>query len=145
MTCSSICDLEFVLLLWPTFCPKCGERAPLSHWRAQTSNSLDFRSDGPGLEIYQIFQPFNRQMMDDTSLDQFKFRMYSSISSSVSEAMSSSMLPERPPRGSLKGFLPVPPIVIGLPRPHLRGRVVTGVSTCPERSSESRGSERPLV
>ena len=54
----------------------------------ETSNSLDFRSNGPGLEIYQIFQPFNRQMMDDTSLDQFKFRMYSSISSSVSEAMS---------------------------------------------------------
>jgi hypothetical protein len=66
MTCSSICDLEFVLLLWPTFCPKCGERAPLSHWRAQTSNSPDFRSDGPALEIYQILQPFNRQMMDDT-------------------------------------------------------------------------------
>jgi hypothetical protein len=68
MTCSSICDLEFVLLLWSTFCPDYGERAPLIHWRAQTSNSLDFRSDGPRLEICQMFQPFTGQVMNDTMM-----------------------------------------------------------------------------
>src|ERR1035437_9224393 len=68
MTCSSICDLEFVLLLWSTFCPECGERAPFIHWRGQTSNSLFFRSDGPGLEICQMFQPFTGQVMDDTMM-----------------------------------------------------------------------------
>lgn len=68
MTCSSICDLGFLLLLCSTFLPECGERAPLIHSRAQTFNSLDSRSDGPGREICQMFQPFTGQVMDDTMM-----------------------------------------------------------------------------
>jgi hypothetical protein len=70
----SLCDLEFVVFSWradrhrvgTTFCPECGERTPMIHWRAQTSDSLDFRSDGPGLEICQVVRPLQGSVMDDT-------------------------------------------------------------------------------
>jgi hypothetical protein len=61
----SICDLEFVVFSWranrhvvgTTFCPECGVLTPMLHWRVQTSQSLEFCSDGPGREIYQMFSP----------------------------------------------------------------------------------------
>ena len=70
----SICDLEFVVFSWranrhrvgSTFCPECGERTPMLHWRAQTSQSLEFCSDGPGREIYQMFSPADAPLMGDS-------------------------------------------------------------------------------
>ena len=70
----SICDLEFVVFSWranrhrvgSTFCPECGVRTPLIHWRAQASQSLEFCSDGPGLEIYQMFSSTNARLMGDS-------------------------------------------------------------------------------
>jgi hypothetical protein len=70
----SICDLEFMVFSWradrhrvgTTFCPECGERTPMIHWRAQTSDCLDFSSDGPGLEIFRMFRPFDGPLMADT-------------------------------------------------------------------------------
>jgi hypothetical protein len=70
----SICDLEFVVFSWradrhrvgSTFCPECGSRTPMLHWRAQTSESLEFCSDGPGREIYQMFSPSDAPLMDDS-------------------------------------------------------------------------------
>jgi len=72
----SLCDLEFVLFSWranrhrvgTTFCPECGERTPMIHWRTQTSDSLDFRSDGPGREIYQMCPQLDGPLMDDSML-----------------------------------------------------------------------------
>jgi hypothetical protein len=69
----SICDLEFVVFSWRadrhrvgvTFCPECGERTPMLHWRAQASDSLDFQTDGTGLEIYQMCPPLEGALMDD--------------------------------------------------------------------------------
>jgi len=69
----SICDLEFVVFLWradrhwvgSTFCPECGDRTPMLHWRAQASSSLEFCSDGPGLEIYQMCPSLDGALMDD--------------------------------------------------------------------------------
>jgi len=70
----SICDLEFVVFSWradrhrvgSTFCPECGTRTPMLHWRAQTSESLEFCLDGPGREIYQMFSPSDAPLMDDS-------------------------------------------------------------------------------
>ena len=70
----SICDLEFVVFSWranrhrvgSTFCPECGKQTPMLHWRTQTSESLDFSSDGPGREIYQMFSPSDAPFMDDS-------------------------------------------------------------------------------
>ena len=70
----SICDLEFVVFSWradrhrvgSTFCPECGERTPMQHWRAQSSESLEFRLAGPGLEIYQMFLLLDASSMDDS-------------------------------------------------------------------------------
>jgi len=67
----SICDLEFVVFSWranrhrvgSTFCPECGVRTPMIHWRGQTSQSLEFCSDGPGREIYQMFSPADAALM----------------------------------------------------------------------------------
>jgi len=72
----SICDLEFVVFSWranrhrvgSTFCPECGERTPMIHWRVQTSESLEFCSDGPGREIYQLFAPYDGALMCDSVL-----------------------------------------------------------------------------
>src|ERR1035437_5747028 len=69
----SICDLEFVVFSWradrhrvgTTFCPECGQRTPMLHWRAQASESLDFHTDGTGLEICQMFPPLDGALMDD--------------------------------------------------------------------------------
>ena len=70
----SICDLEFVVFSWranrhqvgSTFCPECGKRTPMIHWRAQTSDSPDFSPEGPGLEICRMFPPLDGSLMDDT-------------------------------------------------------------------------------
>ena len=70
----SICDLEFMVFSWradhhrvgSTYCPECGRRTPMLHWRAQTSESPDFSSDGPGLEIYQMFASSDAPLMDDS-------------------------------------------------------------------------------
>jgi hypothetical protein len=70
----SICDLEFVIFSWranrhrvgSTFCPECGVRTPMIHWRSQTSQSLEFCSDGPGREIYQMFSPADAALMHDS-------------------------------------------------------------------------------
>jgi hypothetical protein len=70
----SICDLEFVIFSWradrhrvgSTFCPECGKRTPMIHWRTQTSESLEFCSDGPGREIYQMFSPSDPPLMVDS-------------------------------------------------------------------------------
>lgn len=70
----SICDLEFVVFSWradrhrvgSTFCPECGIRTPMIHWRAQTSQSLEFCSDGPGREIYQMFSSSDAPLMVDS-------------------------------------------------------------------------------
>jgi hypothetical protein len=70
----SICDLEFVVFSWradrhwvgSTFCPECGIRTPMIHWRAQTSQSLEFCSEGPGREIYQMFSPSDAPLMVDS-------------------------------------------------------------------------------
>lgn len=70
----SICDLEFIVFSWradrhrvgSTFCPECGTRTPMLHWRAQTSESLDFSSGDPGLEIYQMFSTPDAPLMDDS-------------------------------------------------------------------------------
>ena len=72
----SICDLEFVVFSWradrhrvgSTFCPECGVRSPMIHWRVQTSKSLEFCSDGPGREIYQMFSPSDAALMHDSAL-----------------------------------------------------------------------------
>jgi hypothetical protein len=70
----SICDLEFMVLSWradrhrvgSTFCPECGTPTPMLHWRAQSSESLDFSSGDPGLEIYQTFSAPDGPLMDDS-------------------------------------------------------------------------------
>ena len=70
----SICDLEFVVFSWragrhrvgSTFCPECGKPTPMIHWRTQTSESVEFCSDGPGLEIYQMFSPSDAALMLDS-------------------------------------------------------------------------------
>jgi len=70
----SICDLEFVVFSWradrhrvgSTFCPECGAPTPMLHWRAQTSESLEFCSDGPGREIYQMFSASDAPLMVDS-------------------------------------------------------------------------------
>jgi len=36
------------------------------HWRTQTSESVEFCSDGPGLEIYQMFSPSDAALMLDS-------------------------------------------------------------------------------
>lgn|GEM_PF-2594371 len=72
----SICDLEFVVFSWranrhrvgSTFCPECGARTPMIHWRVQTSQSLEFCSDGPGREIYQMFSRAHAALMHDSVL-----------------------------------------------------------------------------
>ncbi len=72
----SICDVEFVVFSWradrhrvgSTFCPECGTRTPMIHWRAQTSDSLEFRSDGYGLEIHQMCPPIDSPVMVDTRM-----------------------------------------------------------------------------
>ena len=72
----SICDLEFVVFSWranrhrvgSTFCPECGVCTPMIHWRVQTSRSLEFCSDGPGREIYQMFSPADAPLMGDSVL-----------------------------------------------------------------------------
>jgi hypothetical protein len=69
----SICDLEFVVFSWradrhrvgSTFCPECGERTPMLHWRAQASESLEFQTDSAGLEIYQMCPALEGGLMDD--------------------------------------------------------------------------------
>ena len=69
----SICDLELVVFSWradrhqagSTFCPECGESTPMIRWRAQTSDSPDFSSEGRGLEICRMFPPFDGSLMDD--------------------------------------------------------------------------------
>jgi hypothetical protein len=70
----SICDLEFMVFSWranrhrvgSTFCPECGRATPMIHWRTQTSTRLDFSSDGPGREIYQMFSHADAPLMDDS-------------------------------------------------------------------------------
>ena len=72
----SICDLEFVVFSWrasrhrvgSTFCPECGRPTPMIHWRTQTSQSLEFCSDGPGREIYQMFHLPDIALMRDSVL-----------------------------------------------------------------------------
>jgi hypothetical protein len=72
----STCDLEFVVFSWranrhrvgSTFCPECGVRTPMLHWRVQTSQSLEFCSDGAGREIYQMFFPSDAALMHDSVL-----------------------------------------------------------------------------
>jgi hypothetical protein len=51
-----------------TFCPECGVRTPMIHWRVQASQSLEFCSDGPGREIYQMFSPADAALMHDSVL-----------------------------------------------------------------------------
>lgn len=72
----SICDLEFVVFSWranrhrvgSTFCPECGVRTPMIHWRVQTSQSFEFCSSGAGREIYQMFSPSGAALMHDSVL-----------------------------------------------------------------------------
>jgi len=72
----SICDLEFVVFSWrasrhrvgSTFCPECGRTTPMIHWRTQTSQSLEFCSDGPEREIYQMFHLPDVALMRDSVL-----------------------------------------------------------------------------
>jgi len=72
----SICDLEFVVFSWrasrhrvgSTFCPECGRPTPMIHWRTQTSPSLEFSSEGPGQEIYQMFHLPDVALMHDSVL-----------------------------------------------------------------------------
>lgn len=70
----SICDLEFVVFSWranrhrvgSTCCPECGRATPMLHWRVQTSQNLEFCSDGPGTEIYQMFHNSDVPLMCDS-------------------------------------------------------------------------------
>ena len=70
-----VCGLEFAVFSWlendagvgVTFCPECGERTPMQHWRSTHSESAEFLQES-STEIYALMRVAGnmRPMLDDS-------------------------------------------------------------------------------
>jgi hypothetical protein len=75
-----VCRLEWVLFSWrrnrhrvgKVYCPECGLRTPMIHYRATLSTSatmiLDQSQPGDSLEIYHCFPVGDADLMNDSSI-----------------------------------------------------------------------------